>query len=215
MFGVPIEGAKKYLLWQWSGLQELFHPIVDIENGASYYCLPQKPRRICCWHMSNRKKGLEAKSQWLVHQDLIEYYEGRTIGPMHILNYRKGNGVLYPRSVYTMHLVVIFYSQVRIYIINVRKLFYFYVVRQSKVFTCISNRTHCHFVRYFIPKWAFTPWTERIVARFIIEESCLKIKEIEWIVIQDVELRTCGSSRYSSRYISWSLIYFWLKSEQL
>ena len=36
----------------------------------------------------------------------------------------------------------------------------------------------------------------------------------EWIVMQDVELGACGSSRYSSRYSSWSEIYFWLKSEQ-
>ena len=58
--------------------------------------------------MSNFKRGLEDKSQWLVHQDLIEYCEGRTIGPIHVLNERKGRGVLFPRRVYTMPSVVVF-----------------------------------------------------------------------------------------------------------
>ena len=58
--------------------------------------------------MSDFKRGLEDKSQRLVHQDLIEYYEGRTIGPVHVLNERKGRGVLFPRRVYNMPSLVVF-----------------------------------------------------------------------------------------------------------
>ena len=177
----PYWGSNKHLLWQWSGLQELFRSRFGIYKEASYYCLPQKPRSSCCWHMSNRKRGLDDKSQWLVHQYLIEYCEGRTIGPIRVLKKIKGRGVLFPRRVYNMPLVVVFYSQVRVYTMSVRKLFYFYVVRQSKTFTRISNRNDFHFVRCFIPKWGFTPWTDRIVARFIIEESCFEFEETEKI----------------------------------
>ena len=54
-----------------------------------------------------------------------------------------------------------FYSQVMVYTMNVWELFYFYVMRQSKVCTRRTNRTDCHFVRYFISKLGFTPWTEQ------------------------------------------------------
>ena len=164
--------------------------------------------------MLNRKRGLEDKSQWLVHQDLIEYCDGITIGPIHVLKDRKGRGVLFPRMVYIMPSVVVFYSQVRVYTMNVRNLFYFYVVRKSKVWTRIKNQTDCHFIRFSIPKWGFTPWTELIVARSRIEESCLEFEETEWIVMQNVELRTCSSSRYISRYTSWRERYSWLKYKQ-
>ena len=163
--------------------------------------------------MSNFKRGLEDKSKWLVHQDLIEYFEGRTIGMINVLKERKGRGVLLTRRFYTMPSVVVFYSQVRVYTMNVIKLFYFYVVRQSKVFTDITNRTDCHFMRCFIPKREFTPWTEKIIARFSIEEYCFELEETEWIVMQNRELRACSSLWCSSRYRSWREIYFWLKYE--
>ena len=42
----------------------------------------------------------------------------------------------------------------------------------------------------------------------------LWIQGEEWIVMQNVEIGACGRLRYSSRYSSWSKIYFWLKNEQ-
>ena len=158
--------------------------------------------------MSNCKRGLEDKSQWLVQQDLIDYCEGKTIWPIHVLKERKCRGILFPRRVYTMSSVVVFYSQVRVYTKNLRKLFCFYVVRQSKVCSRVSNQTDYHFCEVFIPKWGFTPWTDWRISRFRIEESCSKFEETKWIVMQDVDLGVCGSLRYSS----WIEIYFWLKS---
>ena len=63
--------------------------------------------------MPDCKRGLEDKSQLLVHQDLIEYCVGGTVGSIHVLNERKGRGILFPRRVYTMpsELVFLFPSE--------------------------------------------------------------------------------------------------------
>ena len=148
--------------------------------------------------MSDCKRGIEDKYQWLVHQDLIEYCEGGTVWPIHVLNERKVRGVLFPRRVYTILSDVAFNYQVRVYTMNMWELFYFYVMRQSKVWTRRTNRTDCHFMRCFISKWGFTKWTEQIIARFRIEESCFELEETKLIIVQTIELGDFSSLRYSS-----------------
>ena len=145
--------------------------------------------------MSDWKRGLEDKYQWLVHQDLSSIVREE----------------LLDRFMYWMReKVVVFYSQVRVYTMNVWELFYFYVIRQSKVWTRRTNRTDCHFMRCFISKWGFTPWTERIISGFRIEDSCFEFEETEWIIVQNIELGYFSSSRYSS----YNEGYFLLKYEQ-
>ena len=148
--------------------------------------------------MSDFKRGLEDKSQWHVHQYLIEYCEERTIGPIQVLNERKGRGILFPRRDYTMTSVVVFLFPSEGLHHERVKVVLFYVMRQSKVWTRKTNWTYCHFVRCFIPKWEFTPWTERIIAIFNIKESCFEFEDTKWIIVQNMELGAFSSSRYSS-----------------
>ena len=160
--------------------------------------------------MLNFKRGLKDKSQWLVHQDLIKYCEGITIRPIHVLNERKGCGVLFPRRVYTITSVVVFlfpseglhYERVKVVL--------FFCNEAVGSLGSYNKLNWLPFCEVFYPQVGFTPWPERIVARFRIEESCFEFGETEWIIMQNMELGGFSSSRYSS----WSERYFLLKYDQ-
>ena len=159
--------------------------------------------------MSNRKRGLEENLSDLFTKILSSIVRGKLLD-LCMYWMREKSVVFYSQGGFTpCPRLWCFNSQIRVYTMNVWKLFYFYAMRQSKVWTRITNRTDCHFVRCFIPKWGFTPWTEQIVPRFRIEESCLEFEETEWIIMQNMELGAFSSSRYSS----WSDRYFLLEYE--
>ena len=165
--------------------------------------------------MSNRKIRLEDKSQWLVHQDLIDYCEGRTIGTILVLKERKGCGVIFPNKCLHHDLGCGVYIPKWGFAPWTWENCFIFIKWGSQNFGLVSQIVLTVILwGVFIPKWRFTPWTEWFVARFRIVESCFEFDENEWIVMLSVEFWVCRSSRCSSRYSSWSERYFSLKYEQ-